>query len=188
MSRPYHHENLKNELLEHAIENLSQHGLESLSLRALAAQCGVSHNAIYRHFPNKEALIDCCRHYVTAELTNHLEQTMADFSGSDRERMATLCQAYMQFYEKHPTYFSALFRNTTSTVCITLAEVPDNYPPFEIFRRVCVSMIQKGILSAEEGLFRLSRCWATLHGLIALQIAPNVTFALDSPMDWKTIF
>ena len=61
MADQYHHGNLKSKLLEEAVTLISQDGLENLSLRRLATQCGVSHNAIYRHFDSKERLIDACR-------------------------------------------------------------------------------------------------------------------------------
>ena len=61
MADQYHHGNLKSKLLEEAVTLISQDGLENLSLRRLATQCGVSHNAIYRHFDSKERLIDACQ-------------------------------------------------------------------------------------------------------------------------------
>ena len=45
MADQYHHGNLKSKLLEEAVTLISQDGLENLSLRRLATQCGVSHNA-----------------------------------------------------------------------------------------------------------------------------------------------
>lgn len=76
MADQYHHGNLKSKLLEEAVTLISQDGLENLSLRRLATQCGVSHNAIYRHFDSKERLIDACRAYVMQELTRTLELTL----------------------------------------------------------------------------------------------------------------
>lgn len=43
MADQYHHGNLKSKLLEEAVTLISQDGLENLSLRRLATQCGVSH-------------------------------------------------------------------------------------------------------------------------------------------------
>ena len=77
MADQYHHGNLKSKLLEEAVTLISQDGLENLSLRRLATQCGVSHNAIYRHFDSKERLIDACRAYVMQELTRTLELTLS---------------------------------------------------------------------------------------------------------------
>ena len=56
--RPYHHGNLRTELLSCAERALSEGGLAQLSLRDLARQAGVSHAAPRRHFADKQALLD----------------------------------------------------------------------------------------------------------------------------------
>ena len=56
--RPYHHGNLRSELLACAERALGEGGLAQLSLRELARQAGVSHAAPRRHFADKQALLD----------------------------------------------------------------------------------------------------------------------------------
>ena len=113
MADQYHHGNLKSKLLEEAVTLISQDGLENLSLRRLATQCGVSHNAIYRHFDSKERLIDACRAYVMQELTRTLELTLSGLDESLPQTMEQLGTAYLDFYMRNPTYFSAYFRNAS---------------------------------------------------------------------------
>src|SRR5215207_7099976 len=57
-ARPYHHGNLRAELLEAAERTLDERGTGSLSLRGLARELGVSHGAPRRHFADKQALLD----------------------------------------------------------------------------------------------------------------------------------
>ena len=57
-TRPYHHGNLRSELLACAERALREGGLAQLSLRELARQAGVSHAAPRRHFADKQALLD----------------------------------------------------------------------------------------------------------------------------------
>jgi AcrR family transcriptional regulator len=52
----YHHGRLREALLT-ASEDLLEEGLATLSLREAARRAGVSHNAPYRHFADKDALI-----------------------------------------------------------------------------------------------------------------------------------
>ena len=103
MADQYHHGNLKSKLLEEAVTLISQDGLENLSLRRLATQCGVSHNAIYRHFDSKERLIDACRAYVMQELTRTLELTLSGLDESLPQTMEQLGTAYLDFYMRNPT-------------------------------------------------------------------------------------
>ena len=50
---PYHHGNLKAALLDAAFKVIVKTGLSGVTLREIARQAGVSHNAPYRHFPSK---------------------------------------------------------------------------------------------------------------------------------------
>ncbi|WP_255945103.1 TetR/AcrR family transcriptional regulator [Streptomyces odontomachi] len=56
--RPYHHGNLRAELLDAAERSLRAHGVEGLSLRNLARDVGVSHAAPRPHFADRGALLD----------------------------------------------------------------------------------------------------------------------------------
>ena len=182
MSDRYHHGNLKNQLLEAAVTLISQDGLENLSLRRLAAQCGVSHNAIYRHFDSKESLIDACRAYVMEELTRTLELSLSGLDESLPQTMEQLGTAYLDFYMRNPTYFSAYFRNASQRLTISMQPIEDNYPPFSIFRRVAAAIAEKQSLTEEDTRWRLLRYWAMLNGTFAMWISSNV----DLPENWKT--
>ena len=56
-SKQYHHGDLKVSLIEAANTILLRDGADALSLRAIAAEVGVSHMAPYAHFKNKKELI-----------------------------------------------------------------------------------------------------------------------------------
>src|SRR5438128_1794302 len=55
---PYHHGNLRAELLSRAERKLETAGVTGLSLRELAREIGVSHGAPRQHFPDRQALLD----------------------------------------------------------------------------------------------------------------------------------
>ena len=54
--KSYHHGDLKHTLIKAACQHLAKAGAESLSLRALARDAGVSQTAPYRHFKTKSSL------------------------------------------------------------------------------------------------------------------------------------
>ena len=55
--QPYHHGDLRRALVAAARALLEEAGPEALSLRDVARRVGVSHNAPYRHFPTRQALL-----------------------------------------------------------------------------------------------------------------------------------
>ncbi len=53
----YHHGDLKAALRAEAERILVERGVAEVGLREVARALGVSHNAPYRHYPNREALL-----------------------------------------------------------------------------------------------------------------------------------
>lgn len=174
MKDSYHHGNLKHDLIEAAIGVISEKGFEALSLRGISALCGVSHNAVYRHFENKEQLIAACRSYVTERLTEHLNETIAGLDLSSAEALQRLSAAYLSFYAQYPTYYSALYRNTDAKLVFSAEETDGNYPPLELFRKAYSAYGAAKGWTQEKILMHLIRLWSLLHGLAALVISHNV--------------
>ena len=174
MKENYHHGNLKHDLIEAAIGVISEKGFEALSLRGVSALCGVSHNAVYRHFENKEQLIAACRAYVTERLTEYLDEAIAGLDLSSAETLRKLSGTYLSFYEQYPTYYSALYRNTDTKLVFSAEQNDGNYPPLELFRKTYNAYGAAKGWTQEKILTHLIRLWSLLHGLTALVISPNV--------------
>lgn len=189
MDGNYHHGNLKNDLIETAIKIISDGGVERLSLRSLSQRCGVSHNAIYRHFDSKEAMINRCREYVTEGLMNYLNKSIEGMNFEDPQTIYKLSYSYIDYFRKRPSYFEFIYNGDAHCkIIFSLNKVENNYPPFEIFRKICLALIKKYELSREEGLRRLVKYWAIMQGTVSLIISPDVTLDGDWDMCLKNIF
>ena len=95
----YHHGDLRATLLRAAGKALEKDGLGGLSLRAAARRAGVSHNAPYRHFPDREALLAA----LAAEGFALLAQEMHGQTGQ------AMGEAYVRFALEHPERFRLMF-------------------------------------------------------------------------------
>lgn len=169
----YHHGNLKNELIETAIRIISEKGFDHLSLRNISSECGVSHNAIYRHFESKEKLIETCRNFVTVCLMNRLNKAVED-SESSADALEKLSCAYVAFYISRPTYYSFLYRNSGIKLVFSSEPAGDNYPPLELFRKVYCAYGRQKKMSDGECITHLIQLWSMIHGMVSLLISPNV--------------
>lgn len=54
----YHHGNLKEEFISIAMDFIDKEDVEKLTLKVLSDATGTSRSAIYKHFKNKDALIE----------------------------------------------------------------------------------------------------------------------------------
>lgn len=179
MKDSYHHGNLKQDLIEASIRIISEQGFEALSLRTVSALCGVSHNAIYRHFESKEQLIAACRKYVTEQIMACLSKALAGTEPASAEAVQCFGAAYLSFYQQYPTYYSALYRNTDVKLVFSVQETAENYPPLELFHHLCFAYGARIGWMPEETLTRMTQMWSLLHGLTALVISSNVEWNRD---------
>lgn len=95
----YHHGDLRAAILEAAGVLIEKEGLARLSVREAARRAGVSHNAPYRHFADRDSLLDG----LAQAGIEQLEEALAGLSGRD------LGQAYVRFAREHPQRFRLMF-------------------------------------------------------------------------------
>src|SRR5262245_55034044 len=98
----YHHGDLRATILKAAGKLLEKEGLNALSLREVARRAGVSHNAPYRHFPDRDRLLAALAEEGFAELGRALGEAG---KRGPRERG----EAYVRFALTHPQRFRLMF-------------------------------------------------------------------------------
>jgi AcrR family transcriptional regulator len=93
-------------LLDAARAILAEHGLAGLSVRKVAADAGVSPMAMYRHFEDKDALIDALMEDGLATW----EKTLAGVKARAPTRwIERTCEAFIEFAITDPHRFEAAF-------------------------------------------------------------------------------
>jgi AcrR family transcriptional regulator len=178
-NKNYHRQALKTALVAEAIKEIASGGVSAFSLRGCAASLGVSHNAAYRHFPSKEALLAASRGKVEGEFTAFLKEAIQGKDLQDVKTLAALGEAYVRFFQRNPAYFRFIYENGSSVIAVTLDPSVPNYPPFQVFQSCCLALIAKYRCGEAEGLTRLLRCFALVQGLSSLAVSENVLLPMD---------
>lgn len=162
---PYHHGDLRQALLSAARDALERNGPASLSLRDLARQLGVSHNAPYRHFADRDALLDALSAEGFARLAESLQHVRGDTA---TERIAAMGQTYVAFADAHPGLFALMFQPVDATAR------PETVP---IATRT-LDLLRAGIREATgaEDSVDVATLWALVHGLSALRANAHQLF------------
>jgi AcrR family transcriptional regulator len=115
--RPYHHGDARNALLGAAADLLEKLGAAGLSLRQVAEHAGLSRQAPYNHFEDKEALLAELVREGFERLTGALA-TGADPKAKDALERAA--DAYIRRAQEAP----ALFRLMFSRELVDLSQFP----------------------------------------------------------------
>jgi AcrR family transcriptional regulator len=107
--RPYHHGHLREALLRAAEKALETGGVQSISLRELSRELGVSHTSPRRHFADKQALLDALALRGFEQFDEALERAAGKRGQDFKARLTKLARAYVGFALKHPALLSLMF-------------------------------------------------------------------------------
>lgn len=180
--KPYHHGNLRNQLIDAGIELINEDGLKGFSLRKVAAKCNVSHTAPYSHFKDIDELICAMGEHVTEQFMEKLQASINGRKDSP-EAISLLGQAYIDFFIENPQYFQFLFYHSGLTIHLD-DENSDDYPPFALFRRTAYQIFRSRGLPEEDFSKKLIAQWSLVHGISSLLTNNGVQYSGD----WRDIF
>jgi len=161
--KPYHHGNLREALIETAIELLHENGVSDLSLRATAARAGVSRMAPSHHFGGKDGLLAAvaARGY---EKFAEAMQVEFDAAGPDAaEKLRGISKGYLTFARTEPALFDLIFNDEkryTWTDELTAASTRS----YSVLRKTCAMFArQPHGPDVSEKLV-----WSLVHGYAVL--------------------
>ena len=173
----YHHGDLRKALIEAGQRAIHQRGEHALSLRKLASEVGVSHTALYRHFPNKQALLGGIAARGFGALAQRTRQ--ASEAADDREQsLVAAGQAYVAFALEQPAAFRVMFRAhpDPSPELQRAAEAS-----FEVLLDVVRQGQHAGVVRAGDLRELALVAWASAHGLASLLVDDALPPGLQHP-------
>ncbi|MBB5062698.1 TetR/AcrR family transcriptional regulator [Granulicella mallensis] len=158
----YHHRNLRSALIAAAREALETVAPESISLKALAAQLGVSQPAPYRHFSSREALLAAVATDGFEQFTAALAEAAGE--GPESERFERACVAYLRFGGRYPGLYRLMF----ASHLLKTATDPALERAYRIAFDLLLHQIEKFIALKLINVTAIW-VWSTLHGLVMLE-------------------
>ena len=107
-SKTYHHGDLRAAAIEAGLSLLEERKADDLGLREVARAVGVSATALYRHFPDKAALLRALAHAGLERLAAAQREAAAAAGGGESGFGAT-GRAYVHFALANPALFRLIF-------------------------------------------------------------------------------
>jgi len=162
----YHHGDLRQSLIDAAIALIQSGKMSQLSLREVARQVGVSHNAPYRHFQDKDALLSAVAEQGFQRLRIATEQALDGTNAV--QRLGAIGQAYVEFAIQNPAYYRVMFSlpRTHQEEALKNAIAQSS--------AVLLTVIQEGqatgVFRADDTDSLVQIAWAFVHGIAMLAI------------------
>lgn len=180
-ARKYHHGDLRAALIAEALRLVERGGAEAVALREVARAVGVSATAVYRHFPDKRALLEA----LAAEGVRRLGEAQAEAASGTGGLMAAFKatgRAYVRFALSNP----GLFRLTFTYPGIAIPDPTND---------AAASLLHDHAVELAKGDQRRARAialhaWALVHGLAMLMLdgrVPPDPALIDQTLDNATL-
>lgn len=107
--KTYHHGNLRQAIIDAAVDLVREQGVEAMTLREAARRAGVSSGAPFRHFASKRELVLALAEQGMARLRAAIADALTANAGRPAAtRLALLGSAYVGWAADHPTHYRVL--------------------------------------------------------------------------------
>jgi AcrR family transcriptional regulator len=161
--RPYHHADLRRVLLAAARRLLERAGPDALSLREVARRAGASHNAPYRHFKDRAALLAA----LAAEGFDALGAATraAGEAAPPERRLGAMGAAYVRFALDSPNLFRLMFGGAVRG---------RDHPELAEAGKRSFAALESEVASRRDAPSRVIGRWAIVHGLAHLLLDEQI--------------
>ncbi|MGC7405893.1 TetR/AcrR family transcriptional regulator [Pandoraea pneumonica] len=188
----YRHGDLRRALLEAGIALARDGGPDAVILREATRRAGVVPNAAYRHFANRQDLLDAVRSAALADLAMAIEREIAALGDAqaDAAAYARACLravgiGYLHFARQHPGLFRTAFASSEN---VRSAADPEKagesgLNPFELLGAALDRMLAAGIIAPSQRPGAEYLAWAAVHGLSVLVIDGPLRDLPDAQVD-----
>lgn len=165
--RGHHHGNARQALITAAEALLESAGAAGLSLRRLSEHAGLSRQAAYNHFADKQALLAELARAGFERLERDVRRAVVDQTGETA--LTAAGEAYIAFAQQAPAQFRLMF----SQELVDLAHYPEAASAAAAAFQALTAVV--ATLAPEERVEALSlAAWCQVHGYATLCLEANL--------------
>lgn len=168
-AKPYHHGHLREALVEAGLATARAEGPAAVVLRAATRAAGVSPNAAYRHFADRDELLRAvaarCQQQMAALMRARLDEAgpLAGPGGA-WQRLGIAGHAYVEFALTEPGWFATAF-----AIPLDMSESPGDHPDlFAILVSALDELVTSGAISPQARPGAEYVAWSAVHGIATL--------------------
>lgn len=174
----YRHGDLRRALLQAGVELARDGGPEAVVLREATRRAGVVPNAAYRHFENRQALLQAVRAAALAAVARAMEAELATLRPTQdevafaRATVRAVGTGYLRFAQTE----TGLFRTAFATQADVAAQPEQaksgdsGLNPFQLLGAALDRLVEAGVMPASRRPGAEYLAWSAVHGLAMLVI------------------
>lgn len=177
MRQSYHHGDLRQALLQAGIELAAERGPDAVVLREATRRVGVSPNAAYRHFADRDALLEAVSDAAMARLAESIDVVFSAIPAGDPKEVAcaqlrAVGMGYVSFAVDHPGLFRTAFFVPSDMERAAIAEKagPGGRTPFEMLTVAIDGLVASGLMPGARRPNAEFLAWSSVHGFALLVI------------------
>ena len=166
--RSYHHGNLREALVDAALDLIAEKGPAGFTFAEAARQAGVSAAAPYRHFRDRDALMADVARRGFERFEKALAAAWDEGRPTLRQAFERIGRAYLAFARNEPAYFSAMFESGLSiSGHRELQEAGDR--AFAVLRAACEALVAAMPAAKRPPAMMMAlHIWSLSHGIASL--------------------
>jgi AcrR family transcriptional regulator len=170
----------REELARRALAVMDAHGTDGLTMRGLAQEFGMGTMALYRYFPNKDALVDAAIDLAAPEI-----ELPESGSAPWRDQLGDLARALFDAGRRHPTLARERFnrplqshgaiRITDAAVALLLEAGLTKHDAVAAFKALLIQTLGAAAIAAAETRAEVRRNASQRHAAVPADEVPAMT-------------
>ena len=164
----YHHGNLKPALIEAGKQLLILKGMAGLSLRETAKAAGVSHNAPYRHFRDKDALLAAIAESGFEELAETINEAAHSLRADPEQQLIEACVAYIKLAITHLEMHELMFISVINEDSMSDSYIETRQQVFSALTKIIKNGQKKKVFRNAPTHELSISAWSLIHGYTML--------------------
>ena len=141
-------------------------GVGAISMRKLADKAGVTATAIYRHFRDKDEILDALIGTGLGMLAEYLKPALR--AKDPQRRLWGLIDAYLDFAIEQPQYFDLAFLVPGPSTRMAEELERHNRATFKVAIEQVAACMEMGVFRRGNPIDTAVYLWSTAHGLVTL--------------------
>jgi AcrR family transcriptional regulator len=160
-------ERMRRRILDAAKHLFVKEGVDTVSMRRIAAAIEYSPAAIYRYFSNKREILSTLRDEGFRRLVAWQRQRLTDYP-DPVERLHVGCVGYIRFALAEPDSYQLMFCTDCTEVDLEGALASSSMESYGLFRATVDGAVAQGYFGEAESSAAAFAVWGGVHGLAQL--------------------